>query len=76
MIAIKFKQGMANTYNLSIFISKLSHKQKSSQIILFKVDKSLRIDFYSTIFIFYLVIYQQIKSGKKSLFDTKEVAEY
>ena len=44
-------------------------------MILFKVNKSLKIGRYSTVLPFRLTVCPQIKSNKKPLFNVKEVAK-
>ena len=47
--AIKLKKCVSDTSILSIIINKLCYKKKLYPIILFEVDKNLKIGFYYTI---------------------------
>ena len=47
----------------------------SCLIVLFKIDETFKICFYSTILPLILVINVKIKREKKLLFDTKQVTE-
>ena len=55
--AVKLKKCVANIGILSIIISKFCYKKKLCLIILFKFDKSLKVDFYHTILSLSLAIY-------------------
>ena len=65
---------MANTSILNIIIGKFCHKKKPCPIILFKIDKSSKVDFYHTILPSGLIIYLWVKRDGESSFDTKEIA--
>ena len=65
---------MASISIINVIINKLCHKKKLCLIILCKVDKGLKIDFYCTILLFGLTICLWIKDGEKFLLDIKEIA--
>ena len=46
-----------------------------SFIVLFKVDKNLKLSFYSTVLRFCLAICPRVKGGKEPLFDIKKIAK-
>ena len=48
---------MASASILGIIIGKFCHKKKLYLVILFEIDKSLKVDFYYTILLFGLIIY-------------------
>ena len=60
---IKLKKYIANTYIFGIIVNKFCYRKKLCLVILFKVDKSLEIDFYYSILFFDLAIYFKIKDG-------------
>ena len=53
---------MASVGIFGIIVIKLYYKKKLCSIILFKVDKSLKIDFYYIILPFNLAIYLRMES--------------
>lgn len=64
---------MPSAYILYIAICKLGHQQEPGLIILFKVDKGLKIGLYGAVLLLYLAIYLKIKGGWESLLDVKEI---
>ena len=54
---VEFKKYIASTSIFSIIIGKLYYKKKLYLIILFKVDKSLKIEVYCIILSFDLVVH-------------------
>ena len=65
---------MASISIINVIVSKLCRKKKLCLIILRKVDKGLKIDFYCTILPFDLTVCLWVKDGKKFLLDIKEIA--
>ena len=57
IFAVKLKKHMTSTSIFGIIIFKLCHKKKLGVIILFKVDKNLKIDLYYTILSLGLTVY-------------------
>ncbi len=57
-----------------IIISKFSYRKKSGPIILFVIDKNLKIDPHHTVLILGLAISLRIESNEEPLLDPKEVA--
>lgn len=60
---IEYKKYIASIYIFSIIVSKLHHKNKLYLIILFKVNKKPKIDFYYAILFLDLSIYLRIEYG-------------
>ena len=76
MIAtVQFKRRMAGACVFGIIISKLSHCWEPSPIILFEIDKSLKVGVYDTVLLFVLANNLQIEGGKKPMLDVEEIAE-
>ena len=75
MDIVQLKEYIANTSILSINISKFSYQQKFILVILFKINKALKICFCYTVQLFCLAISLKIKSGKKFLQNTKKVVQ-
>ena len=63
IFVIKLKKYIVNIGIFGIIVSKLYYKKKLYLIILFKVDKDLKISFYYTILLFSLIIYLKIKNN-------------
>lgn len=64
---------MANISIFSIFIYKPSYWQKLGLIVLLKIDKNLKISFYSNFIPFCLAINLDMKDSKMLLFDFKKI---
>ena len=64
---------MANACVFCIVVYKLAYQQQSFIIVLFEIDKDLKVRFYYTHLTFCLTICLQIKSNGESLVDGKEV---
>ena len=60
---IKLKKYIAGADIFGIIINELCYKKKLCPIILFKVDKGLKIDFYYTVLLFSLAIYLKIEGS-------------
>lgn len=61
---------MTNTGILSIIICKFNSKEEFGVIVLFKVKKSLEIDFHIDVLFFYLIVNLKLKSIGRFLFNT------
>ena len=72
--AVQFKRRVANICVFAIVISKFGYWWKLCSIILFKVNKCLKVYFYYAVMVFDFAISLRIKRGRKQLFDTKKVA--
>ena len=59
---MKLKKGVANASILGIIVNKLRYKKKLYLIILFEVDKCVKVCFYNAILILGLTIYLRKKS--------------
>lgn len=73
--AVKFEQSIACAAVFSIMIGKLSHWQQTSLVVLFIVDKSLKISFYCTILAICLAISLRVEGNRESLLNTQKVTE-
>lgn len=62
IITIKFKKDIANICVFYIIISKFGYYQKFNPVILLKIDKNLKVNFYNTILLIYLAISLLVKS--------------
>ena len=73
IFVVKFKGCMANASIFDIIIGKLRHTKKLCLVILFKINKSLKIDFYYIILPFSLTNRLWIKDNGESLLNAKEI---
>ena len=64
---------MAGASILGIIIGKFHYKKKPYQVILFEIDKSLKISFYYIILLFGLTICLWVESGGEFLLDAQEI---
>lgn len=62
-----FKKYMANIYICNMIINKFCDQLELYLIILLKVNKNSKINFYYNFLFFSLVIYLKIKDGKNKL---------
>lgn len=69
------KKYVINIDIFSIIIVKLYYQQKFDLVILFKVNKYLKIDFYFSISLFGLTIHLKIKYSKYFEFNIREKAK-
>ena len=72
--AIELEKYITSADIFDIVIGKLHYGKKPCLIILFKVDKSLEIDFHRTILPLSLAIRLQVKGGRESPLDVEEIA--
>lgn len=63
---------MADAQIFGIVIYKLGYWQEPSLVILFKIDRNLKINLYDIVLPLYLAVYQRIKNGKKLLLMLKK----
>ena len=70
---VKLKKYIAGTSIFGIIIGKLYYKKKLYLIILFEVNKSLKVGFYYTILPLNLAIYLQVKGNKEFLFNIRKI---
>ena len=63
IFTVELKRCMASGSIFGIIVSKLDHRKKLYLIILFKVDKSLKVGFYYFILPFSLAIYLKIEAS-------------
>ena len=73
--AIKLKKFMASASIFGIIIGKFCHRKKLYSVILFKINKDLKVNFYCTILLFSLIVYLQVESDREFLLDAKEKAQ-
>lgn len=66
---------MARACIFGIVIYKLSYWQEPSLIVLFNINKSLKISLYIIFLLFCLAINLNIKSSKEPLFNIKQVTK-
>lgn len=71
--AVEFKKRVLGASILSIIMGKLCHKKKLYPIILFEIDKDLKIGFYCAVMSFDLVIYLKIEDIYYFTFKIKEI---
>ena len=60
---VELKKSLANASILGIIVGKFRHEKKLCPIILFKVNKSLKVDFYCIILPLNLAVYLWVKSS-------------
>ena len=70
---VEFEKYIANASIFSIIIRELRYRKKPYPIILFEVDKSLKVGFYYTILFFGLTVYLWIEGGGEFLLNVKEI---
>ena len=70
---IELKKYVNRVYYFDIIISKFYYKKELYLFILSKINKSLKISFYCTIWLFSLAIYLKIKDSEKFLLNSKEI---
>ena len=70
---MKLEKYMSVMSIFGIIISKFHYKKKLYLIILFKINKSLKIGFYYIILSLNRAIYLKIKGSRQFLFDAKEI---
>ena len=64
---------MTSLYIFNIYYKYIQEYKKLYLIILFKINKYSKIDFYYIIFLFNLTIYFKIKNNRKLLFNIKKI---
>lgn len=72
---VKLKRHITNVCVFSIIIYNFNHWQWFCLIVLFKVNKNSKIDFYYAILSLILIISLSIKCSKKPLFDVYKIAK-
>ena len=70
---IKLERCVDITNILEIIISKFCYKKKSYPIILFEINKNMKVSFHCIILLFNLAIYLLIKNNKEFLFNIKKI---
>ena len=70
---IKFKKYIINICIFNIIINKFRYRQELCLVILLKINKGIKINFYYNILSIDLFIYLRIKYNKKFLFNIKEI---
>lgn len=66
---------MASIYIFDIILCKFGYQKELSLVILFKVNKSLKIGLYYTILALYLLISLRVEYSKKLLLNAKKIAK-
>ena len=64
LVIVQLKRYIANTCIFGIIVSKLNYWSKTGSIILLKVNKRLKVDFYNAYLLFYVAINLKIKYDK------------
>lgn len=75
IFVVQLKRCMINASIFGIVISKLSLVKESSSVILFEVNKSIKIGLFTTILTLGLAISPRVKRSKKFAFDLNEIAK-
>ena len=70
---IEFKKHVIGASILGIIIGKFCYKKKPCLVILFKINKGLKVRFYYTILLFDLTVCLWIKGVGESPLNTKEI---
>ena len=65
---------MAGASILGIIIGKFYHRKKLWPVILFEINKNLKVGFYYTILPFGLTVYLWVEGDKESSLDIKKIA--
>lgn len=73
--AIQLKQSMANTRTFYIVISKFGYWQELCLILLFKINKCLKIRFYYTILTFDFAISLNVEGGEELLLNHEKITK-
>ena len=73
IIVVQLKKNKAEICIFNITVVKFGYEQKLYTIVLFKINKNLKIYFYYIILFFYLAISLKIKDKKKFLFYIKKI---
>lgn len=66
---------MAGTCVFRIIIPKLGYRQEFYLIILFIIDKNLKVSLHNAILPLYLAVFLKIKNNGELPFDAKEIIE-
>ena len=72
---VQLKSCMAGACVFGIIISKFGNWKESGLIVLIKIDKNLKKNFYSIVLPFSLAVSLQIKGVEKPMLDAEEVRE-
>ena len=72
--AVELERRMASASIFGIIIGKFRHRKKPCLVILFKIDKNLKVDFYYTILPFGLTVHLWVEGSGESLLNAKEIA--
>ena len=72
---VQLKRCVAGACILGVVISKLGHWQELCPIILFKVDKGLKVGIHGAVLPFCLTVYLRMEGSRESPLDAKIVAK-
>ena len=72
--AIELKRCVASVSIFGIILGKFCYKKKPYLVILFKIDKSLKIGFHYTILPFSMTVYLKVEGGGEFLLNVKKIA--
>ena len=73
--AVQLERSVAGACIFGIVISKLGHRQEPGPIILFEIDKGLKVSLHGAVLPLRLAVGLGVENGGKPLFDAKKVAE-
>lgn len=66
---VELKRDIIDSYILDIIIGKLYYRQKPSLVVLFPIDKNLKVGFYDAILLLSLTVGLWLQSGRELLLD-------
>lgn len=66
---VELKRGIIDSYILDIIVGKLYYRQKPSLVILFPINKNLKVGFYDAILLLSLTVGLWLQSGIEPLLD-------
>ena len=72
--AVELEKHVAGISIFGIIIGKFCYKKKPYLVIIFKIDKGLKVGFYYTILLLGLTVCLWIKGSRESLLNAKEIA--
>ena len=70
---IKLKKYRLSFYIFNIIINKFYYKKNPYLIILFKINKNLKLSLYCAILYFNFIVYLKIKDSRKFILNIKKI---
>ena len=74
IFAVELERRVTGSSILGIIIDKFRYKKKLCLVILFEINKSLKIDFHYIILYFDLTIHLWVKDGREFPLDVEKIA--